>query len=110
MTHLRRAATRDVILGVVAVLVIGAAIYFFSKMRVGGSASTTDFVPMHCRACKADFKLSYAEIDDLTQAKKFSVPPGEKTMLFKCPKCGQMAASRGADPNQPAPPPGVSQD
>ncbi len=92
MRHVRRAATRDVVLGVIAVLVIGLAIYFFVRGKSDVPAGAGD-IGLYCANCKEHVSVSASAMADMIDKKDFRVVGGQGT-LFKCPKCGQFMASR----------------
>ena len=63
MPHKRTAATRDVVLiGVAIVLLAGAVGLYFSLQRPEG-APTDQFVDFHCPDCDHHFQLSHRDVE-----------------------------------------------
>ncbi len=104
MTHMRRAVSRDMVLGAIAaVLIIFAVVYYVKVVRTGGASSKAD-IWMHCQACKADIAMSEVDVDRMMDKREFQSPQ-RGMILFKCPKCSQYQLVRGTDPSAPAAPP-----
>lgn len=100
----RRAATRDIVLGILALVVAAVAVYYFVQHGSGQDAAPTDrssWVFFTCGGCGEKFHLNGREMD--TQYRKREIAQGpEKSVLFKCPKCGQPKALAD-DPQPPKP-------
>jgi hypothetical protein len=106
MTQLRGAGTRDLVLGVLALVLLAAAAFFFIRSRSKGDAPTTEFVEFFCPKCNHHFKLSYRDFEEKIWNKhQYKVVEGERNILFKCPNCGQITAERVDEPDAQPPPP-----
>jgi rubredoxin len=102
MSTLRRAAARQVVLGVIAVLLLGAAVFVYARSCDLGSDARSDvFIDFTCQACKHAFRMSERDFVRDFEAKKFRQVFEEKRVFFKCPKCGKMEAER-SDEEPPA--------
>lgn len=104
MRHLRRAATKDIVLGVMAVLVIGFAIYWAATHWGGKTDVTEGTVGFFCPKCNHHFSLTYSEFEKMTDRGDMAIQEG-RAALYKCDQCGQITAQRWeqADTNAPAP-------
>jgi hypothetical protein len=95
MSTPRAATTRDfVLLAFAIVLLIVAGTYI--ALRGGGEDLAPDdqFLDFRCQACGETFRLSYREFEKLWNERRFTRQADGRTLLYECPKCGQMKAER----------------
>lgn len=100
MRTFRRAAVRDIVLGVLAVALVGVAIFYFVRNRGGEEAAPTDagsYTYWLCEACGEFFHLSGADLDRIYKRREFSTTKDERAaMRLRCKKCGQDKAVRAS--------------
>lgn len=98
LRYSRRATVRDIVLAVIAVVLIVVAVTLFMYLRKPHDAPTDQFVKFHCPKCPHDFQLSYADFDRVWERNEYRIL-GQRRIIFKCPKCGQMTAERVEKPD-----------
>mgnify|MGYP001501782959 CR=1 FL=1 len=104
MIHCRRAATREIVLGVLALTALAGTVLLYFRSGAHTDVPADKFLPFHCTKCNYDFQLSYRELVTQTEKRQYTVGDGRQT-LFKCPKCGQLTAEQvdaQTPPNKPA--------
>ncbi len=91
--------TRNVVLLTIALVILVAAGFIFIRPIVQKSDAPTDqYLSFICQNCKEHFRMNYREFEiAFEQKREFTYAPDGRTMLFKCPKCGQMKAARADD-------------
>jgi DNA-directed RNA polymerase subunit RPC12/RpoP len=99
MSHRRRAAAKNVVLGLVALVALGGAAFLFTRSR-HGDVPSGEYLDFRCTKCSQTFKLSYRELDEIMERREIQVVDG-RLKFFKCRKCGEFAAER-ADEAAPA--------
>jgi len=98
MRQLRSAATKEVVLVVVAIILIAIAGAYTVTRGTGEEPAPDDqFVSFKCRACGESFQLSYAEFEKVWDEGRFKRQDDGRTLLYQCPKCGQIQAERAMD-------------
>ncbi|MBI5864241.1 MAG: hypothetical protein HZB38_07015 [Planctomycetes bacterium] len=95
--RLRRAASRNVVLGLVAAALLGAAALILLRSGSTGSEmhDKSTWVYLKCEGCNEEFHMDAAEIDTAFRTKQVvNVSKDEMggDMRFKCAKCKQMKA------------------
>ncbi len=100
MRHLRRAGTREVILGVMSVVVIGFAIYWFVTHISGKEAPPAGTVGFYCPRCQKQFKLTNDQWDKVLEGKKFKTMDRGQA-VYECINCKQYVAIRWDESNPP---------
>lgn len=93
MTFLRRAATKDIVLIVVALVLVAGAVYLYSRLSKSGQASEVDMVYFFCDDCKVPTEISQLEFERRWDRKEFKAEQGG-SFWIKCSKCGKMTAER----------------
>ena len=95
MRRSRPAATRDVVLIVLVIVVLAAAVTY-GVLRSGAEDAAPDdqYISFRCQACGEAFRLSYREFEELWNKRKFVQQADGRTLLYECAKCGQMKAER----------------
>lgn len=96
MTPSRRGGTREVVLLSLAVIGFAVAIFFF--VRGGRERAPTDessWTYYRCRACGEYFHLSGRDVDEALSRGEVRGEDG-RTLMFKCPKCGEFKGERAA--------------
>ncbi len=95
---------KNVLLGTVAVLLIGVAMYRFFRGKAE-DAPPSGGLTFVCSRCNLKFEVTYAEWDRITNDRRlFKVPDQHtKTLLIKCPKCNDFTAHKYEEPEPPPP-------
>ncbi len=96
----RRAAAKNVVLGLIALVAIGGAVFMFMRGR-HGDVPSGEYLDFRCTKCSQEFKLSYRELDEIMERREVQAVDG-RLKFFKCRKCGEFAAER-ADEAPPTP-------
>ncbi|MCG3127783.1 MAG: hypothetical protein CHACPFDD_02655 [Phycisphaerae bacterium] len=95
----RRAATREIVLGVIGVLAVGIAVYMFVTSRGAEDRASSDVTKTGtnwiCVACKNEFVLSAADVENMMEKRQILGGRGAGLMA-KCPKCGEMKAEKAS--------------
>lgn len=90
----RRAATRDAVLGAVALTVLMIAGYLFWNRESNSDLhAEANWTYLRCEGCKNEFHMDALEIDQALRKKEYinaSKEPMAQDLRFKCPKCGEM--------------------
>lgn len=90
----RRAATRDAVLGAVALTVLMIAGYLFWNSESNSDLhAEANWTYLRCEGCKNEFHMDALEIDQALRKKEYinaSKEPMAQDLRFKCPKCGEM--------------------
>jgi predicted RNA-binding Zn-ribbon protein involved in translation (DUF1610 family) len=94
----RGLTTRDLVLLLVGVVVLGVALYFMTRPKVEDEAPADKFVSFYCPNCDYFFQRSEREHDESFEKKHEFKTVGARGMLFKCAKCGQITAERRDEP------------
>ncbi len=89
-----RAGTRDIVLLGLALVIIVVAVVAYTKMGPKDAAPSDVFMKFYCPQCKQEYSLSEAEFEKSFDKHEYTIEKDGRTMLFKCKKCGQMAAIR----------------
>jgi len=93
--RLRRGATRQVVLIGVAVVLLGAAAFIFSRGTL--EAAPTDessWTRYTCESCGAFFHYNGAELENVLNRGETGPGGDGKSMAFKCRECGGISAVR----------------
>lgn len=99
MRRSRPAATRDLVLIVLAIVVLGIAVtYAVVRSGIEDAAPDDQYVGFRCQACGESFRLSYREFEVLWNERRFEQQADRRTLLYECAKCGQMKAERAELP------------
>lgn len=100
MQNRRRAATRDIVLGSIAAVLLGLAIFVMTQYGGGERAAPTDessWTHYQCEACAEFFHLNGREIERaMTTAGERSTTSDGRSIIFRCKKCGELAAVRAS--------------
>lgn len=106
MNAARPGSTRDLVLIALAVVLLaGAGLYFALYGSPGEPAPDDQFMSFRCQACGASFRMSHREFERVWDERKFTRDKDGRTLLYECPKCGQLKAERVPEPAAPAPGP-----
>ena len=98
MKPLRRGMTRNsVLIAIAVVALLAAGLLFIRPMASKSDAPTDQYVSFICQNCKEHFRMNYREFEVAFDKHRYAGSPDGRTMLFKCPKCGQMKAARADD-------------
>ena len=95
-------------LAITLLAVSGVLLWRFYQRGAADDAPKDQFVPFHCTnpACGANFQYSHREIDAIWQnPHAFKLDARTRSVLFKCPKCGQLSAERAETPDGAPPGP-----
>ncbi len=103
MSYRRRAAAKNIVLGLIALAAIAGAVVLFMRGRQGDIPSG-EYLDFRCTKCDQVFKLSYRELDEIMARREVQVVDGRQK-FFKCRKCGEFAAERADEAVPPAPAP-----
>jgi predicted RNA-binding Zn-ribbon protein involved in translation (DUF1610 family) len=77
------------------ILLVVAGLYL--ALRGGGQDAAPDdqYVDFRCQACGESFRLSYREFEErYDRTRRFELAEDGRTLLFECPKCGEMKGER----------------
>jgi len=88
-----RAASRDVTLIVLSVLLLvtaGGVYWIMSGKADLPAADAGGTVTLHCSECKADTKISRAELRRRESAHEFERSSESRATFYKCDACGKM--------------------
>lgn len=95
----RRAAAKEAVLGVIGVLAVGIAVYMFVTSRGGEDRASSDVTKTGtnwvCVACKNEFVLSAADVENMMEKRQILGGKGSG-LVAKCSKCGEMKAEKAS--------------
>ena len=104
MVRRRGIATKEVVLGIAAVVLIVAAVLIYVRSDRSTGPSDTVMLGFTCQQCKQESRISERDFEKMFNRHEFRQGSDGRTMLFKCPRCGQMAAVRSDGPADEPPP------
>ncbi|MGD8454490.1 MAG: hypothetical protein PVJ57_21965 [Phycisphaerae bacterium] len=86
--------SRNTILLIVVGVLLAVAGLLLLRSPGYDDAPDDQYISFCCPECKHSFRLSHREFEQRWNAGEYERVAGEKTLLFKCPKCGKMTATR----------------
>jgi hypothetical protein len=93
MSPFRRGSTRNIVLASIAgAAVIIAVVRFASCGGPSGDIPADKYYAFVCQSCKQQTQVSARDLAKMQEKREFKM--NGKDMLFKCQKCGQLAAVR----------------